>query len=69
MWAERPLPVWFWTHNDARLSRVPVWPASSIRDVPLYIRLQAREYHEALREAWAKGASAKAQRVYMPPLL
>lgn len=51
MWANRPLPDWFQIHHDARILGVPVYPAKSAREVPYYIRLQARAYHEALRAA------------------
>jgi hypothetical protein len=57
------MPEWFWTHHDARLNRVPVFPADNIRDVPYYVRLEAREYHEALRESRMKVAK---QHKYFP---
>lgn len=51
IWENLPLPDWFWKHQDARLCRVPVFAAPDVGQVPFYIRMEAREYHEALREA------------------
>ena len=59
------MPAWFFDIYDAMILNVPVFEATSIRRVPLYVRFRVRTVHELMRAARMKiAAQHKAFKVY-----